>query len=435
MQMRQAAFIAGLILLTVAAALGDIEGVFNASIDDPAIRYTTAPVTDPVYQLNLKIQQGAVHLKFDDSQGYLRSVLDALNVPIESQMVVFSKTSVQMARVNPTNPRSLFFNDSVAVAWIRGDPTVEFAAEDPKQGVIFYTLDEKPTDKPQFTRRTDQCLSCHFSHSTLLVPGMTVRSVFPRPDGTPAPELGDYLTDDRSPFDQRWGGWYVTGLNGSAQHMGNLVFADPSNKKSELTSKSSDLESLKGVFDTDAYLSPYSDIVALMVFEHETHMMNLLTRMGWEARVDLAQEQANPLSGEGDETAQLLPRLLRGTSREVVDYMLFADEAPLAARIQGTSGFAEKFSIEGPIDSKGRSLRQLDLVHRLMRYPCSYMIYSEAFDSLPSEAKDAIYERMWQILSGQEKDKKYAKLSSADRKAIVEILRETKKDLPDYFRL
>jgi hypothetical protein len=110
--------------------------------------------------------------------------------------------------------------------------------------------------------------------------------------------------------------------------------------------------------------------------------------------------------------------------------MLFVDEAPLANPIQGTSGFAEKFSSGGPHDIKGRSLRQLDLKRRLMRYPCSYM----AFDGLPGEARTAIYERMWQILSGSDKNAEYARLSLADRQAIVEILRETKKDSRDYIQ-
>lgn len=428
--MRRAALIAVLIPLTVAAARGDLEGVFSPDIDHPAIQYTTRPVTDPVSQLNLKIQQGEVHLKFDDSQGYLRSVLDALNVPIESQMVVFSKTSVQMARINPSNPRSLFFNDSVTVGWVRGGPIVELATEDPKQGVIFYTLDQRPTDQPQFTRN-DQCLSCHESYSSLGVPGMLVRSVFPGPNGAPVRKFGDYITDHRSPFAQRWGGCYVTGLTGSIPHLGNAVVIDVGKPQARLTGQSLNLESLKGKFDTDAYLSPYSDIVALMVFEHEMHMMNLFTRVGWEVRFSLYQDPMNQSpSNSHDATA----RLIRATARELVDYMLFVDEAPLTSKIQGTSGFAEKFSLEGPSDSKGRSLRQFNLVHRLMRYPCSYMIYSEAFDGLPGEVKQAIYQRMWQILSGQETSGKYAKLPLVKRRAIVEILRETKRDLPDYFQ-
>jgi hypothetical protein len=119
--------------------------------------------------------------------------------------------------------------------------------------------------------------------------------------------------------------------------------------------------------------------------------------------------------------------------REVVDYLLFVHEAPLPSPVQGSSAFAQQFAAQGPRDSKGRSLRDLDLEQWLLRYPCSYMIYTEAFDALPAPAKAAVYERMWEILSGQEKGASYSRLTAADRQAIIEILRDTKKDLPDSF--
>src|SRR5580704_15061123 len=126
--------------------------------------------------------------------------------------------------------------------------------------------------------------------------------------------------------------------------------------------------------------------------------------------------------------------LLPSTVTEIVDYLLFVDEAPLPGRVQGTSGFAEQFARRGPFDQQGRSLRQFDLSRRLMRYPCSYLIYSPVFDALPAQPRAAIYQRMWQILSGHERSGRYTRLSESDRVAIVQILRETKKGLPDYFR-
>jgi hypothetical protein len=424
--MCRAFLMTGLILFGVAVAFGDLGGVSPIDLDHPAIQYTDRTLHDPVSQLSLKLQRGEIHLRYEGPQGYLRSVLDALNVPIESQLVVFSKTSFQAERINPGNPRTLFFNDSVAVGWVRGGPVIELAAEDPKQGMIFYILGQKPTGQVRLTRDVN-CLACHVSDSSLGVPGTLMRSVFPEPDGTPKLPLGQYLTDDRSPFSQRWGGWYVTGRTGSMPHMGNAVVSEAGGQP-KLSGQSLNLESLKGQFDTDAYLTPYSDVVALMVFEHEMHMMNLFTRVGWEFRLSAYQDQMNR---SGHRNAD---RLLRDTARQLVDYMLFMDEEPLTSKIESTSGFVEKFSSEGPRDSNGRSLRQFDLERRLMRYPCSYMIYSDAFDGLPDEAKEAIYGRMWKILSGQERAKKYAKLTVGDRKAVVEILRETKKRLPDYFQ-
>jgi hypothetical protein len=424
----------GLLGVAIVAFGQRIDGVFFLLPDHPAIRYSTQPTSDAVSQLNRNIQEGKVRLEYEGSQGYLRSVLDALKVPIESQMMVFSKTSVQREIIRPGNPRTLFFNDAVTVGYVHGG-FIELAAEDPRQGVSFYTLDQSATDKPVFKRRHD-CLGCHVSYATLGVPGMLVRSVATAASGLTQPQFGQYVSDHRSPLQERWGGWYVTGKNITVRHMGNTFVINPGRPESALTSPAVTPESLLGKLDTDAYLSPYSDIVALMVFEHQMHMTNLLTRIDWEARYAEYRDQAEASgSGEtrGDFQAATVPAL-GDTASELVDYLLFVDEAPLPGKIEGTSGFTEKFSALGPHDSKGRSLRQFDLKHRLMRYPCSYMIYSPAFDALPDQAKSAIYKRMWEIISGKERAGKYARLSSAERRAVVEILRETKKELPSYFQ-
>ena len=415
-------FALGLLVAAVAGVYAQVsDGLFSALPSHPAIEYAMRPVNDPVAALNRKIQEGAVKLQLDGAKGSLQSVLGVLSVPIESQVVPFSKTSVQMARITPTNPRTIFFNDSVAVGWVRGG-FVELAAQDPEQGVIFYVLDPRLSEKPGFVR-SDGCLTCHLSNDALGVPGMLMRSVFPGPDGTALRQLGSHVTDHRSPREERWGGWYVTGVPGSIRHMGNAIVFDRENPESMIAERSLELESLREKFDTDAYLSPYSDIVALLVFEHQMHMMNLLTRVGWETRVALHDH------------GTIDPRLLQDMARELVDYLLFIDEEPLPGIVTGTSGFAEQFAAQGPYDRKGRSLRQLDLHRRMMRYPCSYMIYTEAFDKLPAEARQAIYARMWDVLSGKEQTVKYARLSVSDRKVIVEILQETKKGLPDYFNL
>jgi hypothetical protein len=191
--------------------------------------------------------------------------------------------------------------------------------------------------------------------------------------------------------------------------------------------------SLDGEFEPTGYLSRFSDIVALLVFDHQMHMMNLLTRIGWEARVANYGARTPASIGHAPGVSSDAPIPLRDAAEELVDYMLFVDEARLASPVRGSSGFAERFSSAGPRDRRSRSLRDLDLQTRLMRYPCSYMIYSPAFDALPAEAKDAIYQRMWRILTGELGDGKYKRLSAADRQAIVEILRDTKSDLPAYF--
>ena len=406
-------------------SFGQLNDKLSPALDHPAIdyfNYREHPPQDVVADLKRRIEEGKVQLKFDSARGYLPAVLQALHVPIESQMAVFSKTSFQSARIEPSNPRTIFFDDSVAVAWVRGG-FIELAALDPQQGVIFYTLEQQFVPQPSLTRR-DDCLACHRSDLSLGVPGMIARTFYTLPDGRPKLILGGFDTNHRSPFEERWGGWYVTGTMEHGRHMGNAMLVDSDKPESMITAQTLHVTSLKGKFDSSVYLSPYSDIAALLVFNHQTHMTNLITRVGWEIRCALHDKASNSELGA----------LLLESAKELVDYLLFIDEAPLPGPIHGSSGFIEEFSADGPRDSQRRSLRQLDLRSRLLRYPCSYMIYSNAFDSLPEQARSAIYRRMWQVLSGTEKGARYALLSSGDRRAIVEILRETKPGLPNYFR-
>ncbi len=392
---------------------GQLKDTFVNWTAHPAIEYAARPTTDPVAELNRRIRDGTTRLQYDGPSGYLRSVLDALNVPVESQMAVFVKDSVQAARISPGNPRTIFFNDSVAVGWVRGG-FVELASQDPRQGVIFYRLERSWNGAPLFTR-SDGCLACHNTYASTGVPGMLVRSV------------GQYEVDHHVPLEQRWGGWYVTGNHGTIEHQGNVELEKLFDRPR--AANPFNWPSAAGKFDLAGYLSPHSDIVALLVFEHQMHMMNLLSRIGWEARVAAYEKRTGKTAGSVDE-----PVPVGDAAREVVDYLLFVDEAPMGDAVRGSTSFAEKFAAQGPRDRQGRSLRQLDLTHRLMRYPCSYMIYSPLFEALPADAKAAIYQRMWTILSGTDKAAKYSRLSAVDRRAIIDILRDTKKDLPDYFR-
>jgi hypothetical protein len=268
---------------------------------------------------------------------------------------------------------------------------------------------------PHF-ERNDTCVMCHVSEATQNVPGLFVGSVFPSVNGTtmygPA-----YTTDHRSPFELRWGGWFVTGTHRATRHMGNAIATDPSDLAAMVTPETVHVTKLEGRFDMTGYLSPHSDIAALLVLEHQAQMLNLITRLGWEARVGAADAQ----------------RPFSTTVEDFVDYLLFVDESPLPGPISGPTTFASRFSENGPRDAKGRSLRDLDLTRRLLEYPCSYLIYSEPFESLPAAVKAAVYQRMWDVLNRKVAGERYSALSAADRIAVIEILRDTKKDLPDYW--
>jgi hypothetical protein len=396
------------------------------SSNDPAIRYSTAPLNNAVVEVNKKLQDGTTQLTFEGRSGFLRSALEALQIPVDSQLLVFSRTSLQRRQINEQNPRALFFNDRVALGWVRGGDVIEVAAHDASAGVVFYTLEQRAdasASPPQF-KRVFECLGCHSAGDTLGVPGLlmfsTTRPVQPQGFGLPR------RVDQSDALGRRFGGWFVTGSTGSAQHMGNDVAALDGRASRELVS-------VDGLFDADGYRSLSSDIVAHLVFTHQTGMTNLLTRASWEARA--ADPSLHPpFTSSPDEEARIAV-MMSGIASEVVDYLLFIDETKLTDQVRGGSGFAERFSTSAPRDRKGRSLYELDLNRRLLKYPCSYLIYSPAFDALPPGAKDPIYRRLWEVLSGQEQDAQYrSALSLADRQAIVEILRDTKKDLPPYFQ-
>jgi hypothetical protein len=407
------------VLVSVAVS-AQRRDAFVASRDHAAIRYSTAETTDAAAALNRRLRSGAATLKFEPVHGYLRSLLDALAVPVESQALVFSQTSFQAPHINFRNPRAVYFTDTVAIGWVRGGEVMEIAAQDPSQGVVFYALDQKETRAPELKRNND-CLACHLSWDTLGVPGLMVESVHPLPDDISY--VNGYNTVHASPLVERWGGWWVTGNSGGVRHMGNIPVMPADKGKSKLANPTQPLASLEGQFDLAGYPTPYSDVVAQMVLAHQVRMTNMITRAGWEARLAAATPSADATSR------------VREAAADLVDYLLFVDEAPFAGQMQGSSGYAEWFAKQGPRDPQGRSLRELDLRRRLFKYPCSYMIYTPAFDALPASAKDAVYSRMWEVLSGREKRAPYSsRLSVADRQAIIQILRATKKDLPAYFQ-
>ena len=418
-----------------AVAIAALDGSYTLPLDSEAIQYTRAPVDDAVTRLQKQVDSGKVKLRFEDDFGYLRSVLQALHVPLDSQLLVFSKTSFQAPRISPRMPRALYFRDDLAVGFVRTGDVLEFAALDPKQGVVFYTLDQEPNPHPHFARR-DSCLQCHQSGATLGVPGLMVRSVYPDRTGMPLFHEGSFITDHRSPFKERWGGWYVTGTHGGQRHMGNAIYADGDQPDPLGNEESQNVTSLEGRIDTGAYLTPNSDIVALMTLEHQTRMANLITRVGWEARMAMFENAAinKALGRPAAELSESSEHRINSAVEEMLGYMLFVDETPLTAPVHGTSGFTEAFAARGPRDAKGRSLRDFDLHTRMFRYPLSYMIYSEAFDDMPPAAKDRLYKRLWEVLTGKDTNPVFARRSPADRKAILEILRDTKKDLPAYWR-
>lgn len=413
----------------------DLGGSYVLEFERGPIFYNDPGKRDPIARLQQRLDSGEAKLRFDpNGRGYLRSLLDALSVPVSSQMLVFSKTSLQLHKIAPETPRAIYFNDDVYVGFVQRGDVLELSAVDPERGAIFYTLEQRETPAPRL-RRSDDCLQCHASGRTLGVPGHIVRSVHVDNEGQPMFTGGGYNIDHRNPFSERFGGWYVTGTHGDARHLGNVFVTDRSQPEKLDTEAGANRTRIP--VNADPYLVPSSDLVAHLVLQHQVRMHNLITRVSFETRLAIEAQQAmdkvlgaQPGGGWSDSTR----RRIFGPAETLVRYMLFLDEARLPGPVRGTSSFAADFSKQGPKDARGRTLRQFDLQTRLFRYPLSFLVYSDAFDALPEPAKDYIWRRLWDVLNGRDTRKEFATLTPDDRTAVREILLATKSGLPAYWR-
>lgn len=403
--------------------------------EEAPITYSKSTPRNAVSALAGRVGSGETHLAYDEEFGYLKSLLAALEVPPSSQMLVYSKTSLQRQYISPSTPRAIYFSDDVYVGYCQGGDVLEISVADTKLGTVYYTLDQTEQPKPDFVRQTDNCLICHGSSQTHNVPGHVVRSVFADLQGQPILASGTYRIDHTSPFEQRWGGWYVTGTHGGMKHLGNQVIVDKRDPERQDNSANMNLTELHRRVDREAYLTPHSDIVALMVMEHQTMAHNHLVRANFTARqAEQYQKTFNKELGYPDDHVfdSTISRI-KSAGEPLVKCLLFCEEAPLTARVTGTSDFAKEFASHGRRDSGGRSLRDFDLEKRMFKYPLSYLIYNESFDQLPPAMLDYVWKRLHEVLSGTDQSKEFSHLTAEDRAAIMEILKETKQGLPEYF--
>lgn len=394
------------------------------------VDYFGKTLDDAVSKLSRRLASVDAHLTADDQHGYLKSVLKFLDVPLESQLLVYSKTARSPDLVGPRTPRAIFFNDEVSVAWIPDSRELELTAVDSVKGVSFYTLsqpldssadDQQPTPKlaatvaPSFLRR-DRCLACHSGRSSLEVPGLLLRAFQTDRGGKPIVGFSR-VTHDMEYF-RRWGGWYVTGSPKTIVHRGNLTSkADNARQKIEPGFASS-INDLNHRFDAGSYPYPKSDFVAHLVFAHQTHGTNLLIRVGMEARLNRRSDVES--------------RLLR--------YFVFADEPPLdlspteASRVLLASEFARSFVARGPRAAQGNSLRDLSLNRRVFKNRLSYLIHSRLFDALPVECRTRLLCRLWEGLTAETPDDDFGHLGQEERARILAIVRGTVPRLPSCWR-
>jgi hypothetical protein len=394
---------------------------------------------DPVVELNARIEAGEVVVAADDEHGYLRALLEAFDIPESSQMLVFSRTSLQTDRISPWAPRAMYFNDDVYIGWVQNGPIMEVASIDPEGATNFYSITQDGGDRPTFQKQTTTCLMCHESRAvTGGVAGIIVRSVLTDRLGYVIGSLQEGSITDRTPLNERYGGYYVTGTHGEPGHGGNTLSPLLSHEVTSIENylagfdlnANGNVTDVSDRFDTTPYLSAHSDIVAMMVLTHQGRVHNSMIQARETAEESLRDQAARlRSSGESAPASGMTPateqRIGAAVDRLVRD-MLFAREAPLTAPVQGTSTYKDDFESMGPFDDDGRSLRQFDLQTRLFRYPMSFLIYSKSFDALPPVVKSAFYGRLDVVLRGDGDSQYFGHLSDADRAAITEILAATK---------
>lgn len=393
-------------------------------------RYSKGVATDRMAALAADWKSGKKPLPEGEALEVLRVVLAELGVPIESQALVFSKTSKQISLINPRNPRALYFGDNAYVGYVPGGD-IEVVVDDAVLGPVFYMLHLNERGEGDWVRRSNTCLQCHGTSRTELVPGLLIRSVYPDEDGQALLGAGTYLTTHASPLKERWGGWYVTGNHGEFRHMGNSLAVGRDDGGADFDFEAgANWSSLQGRVNTSKYLQPTSDIVALMVLEHQCKMHNLLTKASLEyRRLVYLQRAINPDTDVLVEDG-MAARAAKDLAEEILEYMLFCDEVELGDGVEGSGAYVEAFEALGPRTEVGDSLRDLRLYGRLFKSRCSYMIYSTAFDTLPEVVRELVLRRLWEVMSGEDESELFSDLGSSEKRRILAIVKATVSRLP-----
>jgi hypothetical protein len=421
------------ILLVCVSASVPLRARDAEPYEQPPINYSATQPQDPIAGLQARLAAGEV--KYGDTdRDLLQALLRELKIPVESQVVVFSKTSLQRQRIRPDHPRVIYFTDNAYVGWVPAG-LMEVTTVDPVLGPIFYAVDPaavRTNASGAFVRDSD-CLRCHGGTFVRGIPSVFVRSLFTDADGEPMLRYGSEVVDFRTPFENRWGGWYVTGKHGAALHRGNVLAQE---KKDQLVTdfkRGANLTSLSGFFETHDYPITGSDIVALLVLEHQTAMQNSLTRASVNCRRileyqrNLQRDLKEPVTD--GLTYDSVKSVFEGSARELTDDLLFRGEAELPAGLEGSAAFQRAFQAKAPRAADGHSLKDFSLKGHLFANRCSYLIYSDSFLQLPAQLKRRVYDRLARALKTTDADPRYAYLGAEERACITRILLETHPEL------
>ena len=408
--------LASLFFLLAAVPVISLAQFFNYADAYPGVNYADADLDDRVTRLLAEIEMGKVTLAHDaEGRGYLDSLLAALEIDRSSQVLVFSKTALKTRFVTSQTPRALYFNDDTYVGFIQSSRSLEIATMDPNVGQVFFDFSQNPDDGIEMEREMNRCLRCHDSYSMTGggVPRFLLSSVIADPQGDIVTHEISIITDTSTPLNRRWGGMYVTGTHGSMEIMGNFVVDDIGKLTNMNLAPNGNKTDLSGILDTSPYPSAGSDIVALLVLEHQVEVQNAISRLNFDSRTRLHADGSIP----AEDLAQM--------TRPLLQSLFMAHEVPLTDKVTGSSGYTDYFQGLGPFDGQGRSLRQLNLTTRTFEYPLSFLVYSEAIEALPDPVRTTLFSQIRQVLDGEIQDAAFAHLTPALRQAITAILMDT----------
>lgn len=407
-------FLPGALLL---AMLAPLPARAEVGIHDPIHQYWTAIPRDRFSRLKAELNAGTRALDTTSEARFLESLLEALEVPVSSQMLVYSVTSLQKNLISPKRPRALYFSDDTYVGYVPGGQ-IEVISLDPDLGGIFYIFDDfRPGRRPHL-ERSDDCMRCHSPHYMQGIPGLVVESVVPGITGGGEKAFRREMSGHAIPLDLRFGGWHVTGAPASLKHWGNLLLVYTDEGRKERPIQPGEL------FDLHRYPRATSDVLPQLLHEHQVGFVNRAVQAMYRARILLQEKPGSPVAPEVElELEQLAHGLVR--------YLLFAEEAALPAEgIAGEPEFKTAFAASRKAGPGGASLRDLNLATRLLQHRCSYMIYSPAFAGLQDALKERVFRLLEKALSATEAPEEFAYLPSEEREAIRGILRATLPDLP-----
>lgn len=421
-------------LLTLSAALAGGWARAANEYENAPIHYSTTQPRDAAQELMRRMAAGGARIDRSDAWTVLRDLRHHFDIPETSQVLVFSKTSKQNHLISPQTPRLIWFGDNAYLGYCLGG-SIEVATIDPVLGPVFYLLEpDTPSAQPLVFERDQSCLSCHGGPFSPDVPGVLVRSVFPGREGHPIMSRGSTVVGTTTPFADRWGGWYVTGSHGGGRHRGNATLDEHDDSSAIDSEAGANVKELSAFFDTRPYPAPTSDIVALMVLEHQTATQNILTKAHHAAlramhmQQSLQRELGEPVQDEPVGTAR---RIIDNAATSVLDALLFKDEAELpVGGIDGDPAFQEQFARNTPRSGDGRSLKDFQLLNRLFKHRCSFLIHGITFQHLQPHLRKTVLERLAAVLDGSSGDERYAYLGGSERSHILRILRETLPGFP-----